>query len=315
MNRFFEKLDEEIKKYKNIIIIGHKNPDLDCIASSCALYKIIKDNCYVYKTTEELTNSAYKAYEELEKEKIRYINKNNYKEYIEKALLIVVDLHKKTLIENEKLLDEIKDKIIIDHHIIGKNKISANLEYIDDQASSTVEIIIEYMKYKNTKINENIATIMLAGIEIDTNGYNMKTTEKTFQAATYLMQKGANNILKQKLLKEPKENYVERTNHIEKSFIIDNMIICTLNKKIYNPIYLATLAEDLLRFEGVEASFAIGRINKDVVGISSRSLGNIDVEKYMRKLGGGGHKTDAACQIQEKKPKKVEKNLIKKLGK
>ena len=93
--------------------------------------------------------------------------------------------------------------------------------------------------------------------------------------------------------------------------MIDNMMICILDEKEYNPSYLATMSEDLLRFDGVEASFTIGKIITKKIGISARSLGNINVETFMRELGGGGHLTDAACQLEENNLKEVEKKLTK----
>lgn len=311
MNNFFKKLDKEIKQHKNIIIMGHQNPDLDCIGSSLGLYKAIEKNVYIFKTKEKLNESMKKALKVLEEENINFIDKTNYKEYLEKPLLIITDLHRRSLLEYEEILNEIEDIVIIDHHLIGTDKIDSKLEYIDSNASSATEIIVQYLKYKEKEIDSTIATIMLAGIEIDTNGYNMKTTEKTFKTAAFLMSMGADNILKQNILKISKEEYIKRTKQIEKSYLINNMMICKLHKKNYNPSYLATMSEDLLRFDKVEASFTIGKLSNNKIGISARSLGNINVETYMSALGGGGHLTDAACQLENKTIKEAEKLLIK----
>lgn len=313
MNSFFKKLDKEIKQHKNIIIMGHKNPDLDCIGSSLGLYKAIEKNVYIFKTKDKLNESMKKAFKELEKENINFVDRTNYKNHLENSLLIITDLHKKSLLEFEEILNEIDDVVVIDHHIIGKDKIESKIEYIDPKASSATEIIVQYLKYKEKEVDNIIATIMIAGIEIDTNGYNMKTTEKTFKIAAYLMSLGADNILKQNILKISKEDYIKRTKQIEKAYLINNMMICKLHKKNYNPSYLATMSEDLLRFDKVEASFTIGKLSNNKIGISARSLGNINVEKYMSELGGGGHLTDAACQLENKTLKEAEKILIKQL--
>jgi len=311
MTEFFKKLDEQIKQHDNVIIIGHQNPDLDCIGSSLGLYYTIEKECYIFKTTDKLNESMNKTFDVIKEKDIKFIDKTNYKSIIKNTLLIVTDLHRKSLIENQEILDEIKDVVIIDHHIIGKEKINNILEYIDPKASSATEIITQYMRYKGKTVDKEIATIMIAGIEIDTNGYNMKTTEETFNSSAFLMSLGADNILKQNILKENKEEYIKRTKQIENSYMLDNKMICVLDKEKYNPSYLATMSEDLLRFENVEASFTIGRLINEKIGISARSLGNINVELYMRELGGGGHLTDAACQLEDETLSEAEKKLIK----
>jgi len=297
MNNFFKKLDEEINNHKNIIIIGHQNPDLDCIGSSLGLYYSIEKECFIFKTEDKLNESMAKAFKVLEKKDIDFINKTNYKEKLDDTLLIITDLHRKSLLEHEEILNEIEDIIVIDHHIIGKDKIEPKFEYIDSTASSATEIVTNYLKHKGKTVDPEIATIMLAGIEIDTNGYNIKTTEKTFETAAELMRMGADNILKQNILKIKKQDYINRTKQIENSYMINNMMVCKLEGKNYNPSYLATMSEDLLRFDKVEASFTLGELSNKRIGISARSLGNINVEQIMSLLGGGGHLTDAACQI------------------
>ena len=122
---------------------------------------------------------------------------------------------------------------------------------------------------------------------------------------------GANNILKQNIIKIKKEDYINRTEQIKNSYMINNMMICKLEGNNYNPSYLATMSEDLLRFDKVEASFTIGVLSNKRIGISARSLGNINVEKIMSSLGGGGHLTDAACQIESNDINEIEKELIK----
>ena len=124
------------------------------------------------------------------------------------------------------------------------------------------------------------------------------------------MKMGADNILKQNILKENKDEYIKRTKQIEQSYLINgNLMICVLDENTYNPSYLATLSEDLLRFDNVEASFTIGKLTNDKIGISARSLGYINVEEYMSLLGGGGHKTDAACQLEQVSLEEAENQL------
>lgn len=166
------------------------------------------------------------------------------------------------------------------------------------------------MRYLNRVVHPIIATFLQVGLEIDTNNFKLKTTDKTYETAAFLTRIGADNVLKQELLQESLETYVMRSKLIEKSFMInENMALCLADNKTYRKQDLALIAENLLQFENVEASFVIGKLDDDTVGISARSIGTIDVEKIMSKLGGGGHINEAATQIKDKTIVETEKLL------
>ena len=209
--------------------------------------------------------------------------------------------------------DAIKDQdiFIIDHHITNVETIPSMFTYINDTASSTVEIMINYAKYLNSVISPIVATIMLAGMDVDTNAFNIKTTADTHDAAAYLLRAGADNIVKKQLLKEDKENYCKRQDFVKNSnMITDKIALCVMDNNIYKKYMLALISEDLLQFDNVEASFTIGYIDNNTVAISARSIGNIDVEQIMYCLGGGGHKTDAASSIENTTIESVKDKLI-----
>ena len=133
--------------------------------------------------------------------------------------------------------------------------------------------------------------------------------------AAHLTSMGADSVLKQELLKESKDDYLRRADFIRSSYIIKkNIAICPLTVPISTKEELAEIAEELLKFEYVEASFAIGQLKKNEVGISARSIGNINVCEIMKLLGGGGHLTNAASQISNSTVKEVERKIIKVLG-
>lgn len=305
MEKFFINLTSTIKNHDVILIETHQNPDFDGLGSALALQQFInylgKEN-YIILKKNKLSNPIKKAFKLMDDKKIKYqlINtKDSLKK--ENPLLIVLDTHKQTMLEEPKTIDKINDIIVLDHHIKSKDYIKkTNLNYINSNMSSTIEIITHYLKFVNFKVDEIIATFMLVGLEIDTNTFKLKTTDKTYETAAYLTKLGANNIIKQELLKESKEKYITIHKLIENSITINqNMAVCLFDDKIYETKDLALIAEELLRFEGIEVSFSIGFISKNTVGISARSLGNIDVEKIMNKLGGGGHVTEAASQFVE----------------
>ena len=318
MEQIFNSLTQLIKEYNNILIMTHKNPDFDGMGSALGLQQIInsfKKNSYICINNNEKNYSLKKSYE-LIKEKNLYFNvvkKSNVDKLIdENTLLIILDTHKQEITEMPELIDKIKNIVVIDHHIKNKDYIKDyKLSYINESLSSTVEFMANYIKYLNKKIDPLFATFMLVGLEIDTNNFRLKTTDKTYEAAAYLIQLGADNILKQELLQENKELYIKRQKLIEKSYMInEKMILCILDSKVYENKDLASIAEELLQFENVEASFVIGKIKSNVVGISARSIGKINVEEIMAKLGGGGHYTEAATQIKEKTISEVKELLL-----
>ena len=230
-------------------------------------------------------------------------------------LLVILDLNKKELLENEEVLSVIKNVLVIDHHIKGTESINAKYEFSDIKYSSVSEIITLYLKNTNIILSKDIYTYLLCGIEIDTNGFSVRVSANTFYACAYLLEKGADLVIKQELLKEDKIEHLKQQIFIKKSFTYNNkFMISVLDDKIYEKKYLATISEELLQFEGIEASFTIGFIDSNIIGISARSIGNIDVEKIMSKLNGGGHKTTAATQFVDSSLEEVKQKLITILG-
>lgn len=321
MNDIFKLLTEYIKKFPRVYIMTHKNPDLDGLGSAICLHEIVtsfKKECFIIDTDEIQNSTVQKMYNIL-KEKSIFFHRIKEKEAIlntNNTLLIVLDVHKENMVESSLLLSKCENIIVIDHHIKGTDYIkTTDLSYINANLSSVVEFMVYYLKYLNKIVNPIIATIMLTGIEIDTSNYKLKTSEKTFEAASILTSMGVDSILKQELLKEDKEVYVKRSYFVKNSDMInDNIAICTMDDNIYEPKEIAEIAEQLLQFNNIEASFAIGKLKENLIGVSARSLGNVDVEKMMKKLGGGGHLTDAATQISDSKIEEVKKQLIEIIG-
>jgi len=318
----FNNLTDIIKKYDKFILMTHKNPDFDGMGSAIALQQIIhsfKKDSYICVNKKEQSDSLLRAYDQISKKGLYHqtIPKSDVLNNVnDETVLIVLDTHKQILLELPEAIDKFNNIIILDHHIKSKNYIKNSiLSYINANVSSTVEIIVNYAKHLNKTFDPVISTILLTGLEIDTNHFRLKTTEKTYEAAAFLTRMGADNILKQELLKENKEKYIRRKNLIEKSFMAkENIAFCIAYEEIYESKDLAAIAEELLIFENVEASFVIGKIKENLIGISARSIGNIDVEKIMFQLGGGGHRTEAATQIENIEINKIKDQLLEIIG-
>lgn len=318
MIELFDKLNRLIEKYNNFIIMGHSNPDLDVLGSSLALYEIIKiknKNAFISIDKDNIDKYNDSIVKSISKVDFNYINENNYQKVLNNCLLIIVDLHQQERLEIPSILNSKIDTIVIDHHIMNKNYIKNNiLLYNDTTLSSIIELMTYYAEYCKIKLSSFVSTIMLAGIEIDTNNYNLKTTANTYIAASYLMNMGADTILKQEILKETKDNYIRRADYIKNSFMINGRIAMCILNDICKKEELAEIADELLKFVNVEASFVIGELYNGNIGISARSIGNYDVEKIMKSFNGGGHLTNAAAEVKNKNIREIKMQIIKKVG-
>lgn len=294
----FNKLDRLYDDYDNVVVMGHSYPDLDCYGASLGIYKrvcALGKDCYIYLEGNDYSDIMNKAISSVSD--VKYINSSNI-DNLSNMLLIVVDVHQADRLENKNIFDYCKDYVILDHHIKDRKcPKGSKLLYINNSLSSMIELVTYYLDYSGVSIDSSIATIMLGGLEIDTNGYNLKTTSKTYKAASMLVEMGADVILKQELLKDNKDDYVRRADFIKSSYTINgNVALCVL-PDVNKIETLAEIADSLLTFDGIEASFVVSRINDYECGVSARSIGEIDILKTVRKLGGGGSTTSAGAKI------------------
>ncbi len=316
MIEIFNSLTKKIKEYDSILIMSHKNTDLDGLASSIVLAKIarkFKKEAYIY--INELNETINKVANMFD---LELITANCEKFDSEKTLLIVVDTNSAIYVEEEKLLSIFKHVLVIDHHSKNEDYIqNTEISYVNSNLSSVIEFVVYYLKYLNFEIDENLATIMLAGLEIDTNSFNFKTTPETYRAAGILIEMGASPIAKQEILRESRESILKRHELLKKSYVYKEKIsICVLDDEIHTAVELAQIADELLMFKNIEISFCLGNISKDVVRISARTLGKFNAQEIMSLLGGGGALTSAAtnleCSLKEAEQKIIEivRNLL-----
>ena len=302
MQEFFEKLTDNIKNHDRIILMTHNIPDLDGMGSAIVFHEILKKlgkENYIVAPKKLINNSLIKAIDYLDSngEVIPFKYEKTIKD--DNDLLIIFDVEESEIVEAPDLLDEIKDKIVIDHHTKGLNVISDTiLEYLDDKKSSTIEIVCEYLKYLDMKLDSKFYTIMLAGLYVDTNGFNLKTSSRTFEIASFLLENGADKQVEQSFLKISMESVLNMYSYIEKCVKLDkDVYLCTVDDKFCSTVEIAIMANKILKFEGVRIAFAIGMLSPSEVIISARSNGEVDVSKMMMKLGGGGHYSAAAAKV------------------
>ena len=315
---FYNKFIDIVSQYENIVLIPHNEIDLDALGSTLGLYSFfspLQKKLYINIDEENLELGVKRALQKIKELDMNInIQKLNNIEVDSNTLLIMLDFHKKDMAQNPDIFKMSDKIIIIDHHIEGRESVkNCILKYIDDEASSTSEIIYDLLDAENIIIPNYIATIMLAGITVDTSNFSIKTDGKTHEVAAALSKRGAISKEVQYLLKEDLKEYISMQKIIFNTEIVDKIFAISVGKRteIYTKEQLAKIADSLLQFDEIEASFCIGKINSNIIGISARSLGNIDVERVMNKLNGGGHLTDAACQMYNTTLEKAKNELLK----
>ena len=320
--KFYDTFMETLKDYEKIVLIPHNEIDLDALASCVGLYIFLEHlNKEVYINIDE-TNVELGTKRAIQK--LKSLNTNidikslNNIEVDSNTLLILLDHHKKEMSQNPDIYKSSKNIIVIDHHIEGKDVINNCLiKYIDDKASSATEMVYDLLSNEDVEIPNYIATLMLAGLTLDTSNFTIRTTERTHEVAAKLTKQGAETKEVQYLLKEDLKQYIDMQKIIFNTEIINGIYAIAVGKKteIYSKEQLAKIADSLLQFDNIEASFCIGKINTNIIGISARSLGDINVQKIMEKLSGGGHKTEAACQMYNTNLLDAKKELLKIINK
>ncbi|MDX1807689.1 MAG: DHH family phosphoesterase, partial [Paenisporosarcina sp.] len=303
-------LRDLIQDSDQVFVMGHKLPDMDAIGAAVGVRKMAEMNQingYVVLDFDELDHSVTRLMDEIKSKPAlfdRFISPEEaLSKLTDKTLLVIVDTHKPSMVIDEKLLNKSEKVVVVDHHRRGEEFISNTLlVYMEPYASSTAELVTELLEYqpKHDKISMLEATAMLAGIIVDTKSFTLRTGARTFEAASYLRTHGADTVLVQRLLKEDIETYIERSKIVQTvEFFREGIAIGHGEEEsTYSQVLIAQTADILLTMKGVSASFVVAKKNNGEVGISARSLGDINVQLIMERLGGGGHLTNAASQIQ-----------------
>lgn len=309
-----KKITSIIENSANVVITAHKNLDLDALGSMLAMYYVSKSlnkKTFILIDDKKSEFGVERALEKVSEFNIEFQTSKQLTKIInDKTLLIILDVNNEHLLQNKEILKKIKKRIILDHHIKGESSIEKSLyEYINTEESSSCEIILDIISELNVYIPSYIATVMLAGIAIDTNNFYLKTTINTYKALAKLKTFNADSSELQYLLKQDFKKYKEIQKIIINTKFFNNIGI-SFKEKIYEKEDIAKAADSILLFQGIEASFVICKLSKEEIGISARSLGNLNVQKIMVELGGGGHKTDAATQIKSSSIKEVYNKLL-----
>lgn len=311
-----------IRESSNVVIMGHTNPDIDAIGSSLGVYKIAKTlgkEANIVTNTAGLTLGAFmnemKKYEEYDDV---FINTEEAKNKINsETLLIIVDTHKATYVEVPELIDKTDKIVIIDHHRRSTEFIEkAILTFHEVYASSAAELVTELVQYVDSEVELSTMEIegLYAGIMMDTKNFTFKTGVRTFEAAAYLRKCGVDIIRVKKWFQSNFESYAIIADIVKSAEIVRNNIAIAMydigDKEA--GLICAKAADELLTISDITASFVIGNLGKSVC-ISGRSIGDINVQVILEKLGGGGHITVAGAQAKNKTCEESKEELLEKI--
>ncbi|RLK62822.1 PAS domain-containing protein [Atopobacter sp. AH10] len=316
-------LRELMKDSDQVIVMGHQYPDMDALGSALGIRRIAQMNntrAYIAINHDELNNDVRKLMSEIVKDSdiAPYIVESSelLDKITPKTLVVLVDVHRPSIVCNQEILEACRQVVVIDHHRRGQEfPENPVLVYLEPYASSAGELVTELFEYQSNEadpISKIEATAILGGIIVDTRNFSLRTGSRTFDAASYLKSCGADTVMIQRLLKEDINTYLLRSELIERVEVLDGRIgiAAGSEERLYNPVVAAQTADTLLSMEDIEASFVITKREDGRIGISARSLGTLNVQTIMELMGGGGHLSNAATQIKDKSVEEVKKELM-----
>ena len=316
-------LENLIKECQKVMIMGHSNPDMDAIGSCMGIYRLAKtigkDAYIICDKNVPTLESFMKSIEKDSEYEDIIINKEVAIENIdEDTLLIIVDTNKINYVEAPELIDKTKKIVVIDHHRRSTDYIdNATLIFQEVYASSAAELVTELLQYVENKVNlkKIEAESLYAGIMMDTKNFTFKTGVRTFEAAAYLRRCGVDIIRVKKWFQSDLASFSKIADIVKKAEIVNETIAISIYSKKTKEANLicAKAADELLTISDITASFVIGNLG-DKICISGRSIGDINVQVILEKLGGGGHITLAGAQVEGMTIEETKQELINRIN-
>ena len=313
-------LEELISECEKVIIMGHSNPDIDAMGSALGVYRIaksLKKNAYIVTDKESASIRVFMENLPKEYDNVLIDKETGLNEINQETLLVVVDTHKKSYVEQPELLEKTNKIVVIDHHRRSADFINQSiLTFQEVYASSAAELVTELIQYTQTEVELPTieAEALYAGIMMDTKNFTFKTGVRTFEAAAYLRRCGIDIIKVKKWFQSDLDSYNKISDIVKKSEVIHNTIaIATYEvQEKDTSLICAKTADELLTIGNITASFVLGTMENKIC-ISGRSIGDVNVQVILEKLGGGGHITLAGAQLENMTIEEAKQELIDKI--
>ncbi|VEU82899.1 50S ribosomal protein L9 [Acholeplasma hippikon] len=304
-------LRELLDKAGEVLIMGHNQTDLDSFGSMILSLKMALTSpdaaAYVVLDVEKLDPTVKYVYDLLASSNHPVLNhmirtEEALTKVTKDTLLLVLDTQTSQIVHSPELLSLNIKTAVIDHHRGNETSISGVFGYIHPSASSTIELLMELVDFfeREIKVDSLEASIMYAGLIVDTNTFTYRTNTRTFEVAAKLKEYGADTIMVKTWLRNDLERMIELNNLLGKVEIyLDRFAIINVEEIHEDRAFIAQVSEQLLDIRDIDAAFTIVKISPTDVGISARSYGAINVQVIMEEMGGGGHLNSAATQIKD----------------
>ena len=306
MRLFAKALRQLIEGGGDVFIMGHKNPDMDCLGAALGIATcVLHTRMRPFIVLTERNDATADALSEMDRlglsEKLLITGPEALEMVKPNSILVVVDTQRPMITDCPALLDRVEKIVLIDHHRRSADYIeNPTLHYLESRASSASEMVTEVIQYYDESVRPDsfVCSDLLAGIELDTKQFVFNVGSRTFEAAGYLRRNGADLTLVKTLFQNDFESFVQVARTVETAEIgEDGIAIAVCDPGIEDPqLVAARAADELLKVKGVKAAFTLADMG-DYINISGRSYGLINVQLILEQLGGGGHLTMAGAQV------------------
>ena len=303
-------ISDKIRSVDQVFVVGHKNLDMDALGSAVGMQLFasnVIENSYALYDEEQMSPDIERAVTFLEKEGVtKLLSVKDAMEMVtNRSLLILVDHSKTALTLSKEFYDLFTQTIVIDHHRRDQDfPDNAVITYIESGASSASELVTELIQFQNSKKNRLSrmqASVLMAGMMLDTKNFTSRVTSRTFDVASYLRTRGSDSIAIQEIAATDFEEYREVNELILQGRKLgsDVLLAEATDSKCYGTVVISKAADAMLAMSGIEASFVLAKNTQGFISISARSRSKLNVQRIMEELGGGGHFNLAAAQIKD----------------
>ncbi|KXT76090.1 Phosphoesterase, DHH family protein [Streptococcus sp. DD12] len=313
-------ISDKIRSSDRVFVVGHRNIDMDALGASVGMQLFasnVIDNAYVVYDDSQMNPDIVRAMLRLREDgKTQMLTLGQASlEITPNSLLIMVDHSKISLTLSKEFYQRFSEVVVIDHHRRDEDfPDNAAISFIESGASSASELVTELLQFQNgsNSLSRMQASILMAGMMLDTKNFTSSVTSRTFDVASYLRSKGSDSTIIQRILAVDYEEYRQVNELIlaGKKVLPDVVVAAGAQGVVYSNVLASKAADTILAMNGISATFVVVCLPDGRVAVSARSQGDINVQRIMERMGGGGHFNLAACQVTGKTVAEVSTELI-----